>query len=444
MVWHGSPVRFLASAIAAATGGRLVGPDVEIGGVVVDSRGVRGGELFVPVEAERDGHDFVSAALAAGAAAYLTNRPPVGGTAVAVADTGLALQALGSAARQRLPDRVVGITGSVGKTSVKDLLASALARRWRTASSPHSFNNELGVPLTLCNAADETQAVAVEMGSRGPGHIRLLCGLARPTVGVITAVAAAHTETFGSLEAVARSKAELVEALPPDGTAVLNGVDARVRAMASLTAGRVLLYGGSRDEVVAEGVVLDGELLPSFLLRSPWGSVRVQLAVRGAHQVGNALAAGAAALAVEVALDDVAAGLEEAVPSPWRMELGRSSSGLLVLNDAYNANPASVSAALRALAGLGGPRKIAFLGTMAELGSRSAEEHRDIAAEAATMGIRLVAVAEPFYGGELVHSITEALALVAAEGLGEGDAVLVKGSRVAGLERLAAALLGAS
>ncbi len=428
-------MRLRTCEVAGATGGQLVGPDVEVDGVTIDSRRVRGGELFVPVVAERDGHDYVAGALAAGAAAYLSSRPPQGATAVVVDDTVAALAALGGYARSRLPERVVGITGSVGKTSVKDLLSAALSPRWRTAASVGSHNNELGVPLTLVGAPDDAEAVVVEMGARFPGDLRFLCGIARPTVAVVTAVSLVHTETFGTLEDVARAKAELVEALPAHGTAVLNADDALVAAMARRTPARVLGYGLERGEVRADGIALDAELRPSFTLRSPWGDASVTLAVRGRHQVANAVAAAASALACGAEPDEVATGLARAHLSPWRMALTRSPSGALVLNDAYNANPASTLAAMQALAELDVSRRVAVLGTMAELGEVSAREHGRVAAAAAELGIRVVAVAEPAYGGELVEGIEAALDALGE--LGEGDAVLVKGSRVAGLERLA-------
>ena len=200
-----------ASTVARATGGTLVGPDVAVDGAAIDSRLVRGGELFVPVVAARDGHDFLGDALAAGAAAYLTAREPVAGATAVVVPTLTALTAVGVVARDRLPERVVGITGSVGKTSTKDLLAAALARRWLTAASLKLFNNELGVPLTLVNAPDGAEAAVVEMGARGRGHIAALCRIARPTVGVVTTVGPAHTGLFGTIEEVAGAKGELVE-----------------------------------------------------------------------------------------------------------------------------------------------------------------------------------------------------------------------------------------
>jgi UDP-N-acetylmuramoyl-tripeptide--D-alanyl-D-alanine ligase len=435
----GAVMRFRASEVAAAVGGHLVGPDVEVDGAAIDSRRVTGGELFVPVVAERDGHDFVGAARAAGAAAYLTARSPAGGTAVVVDDTLAALTALGRAARARLPEPVLAITGSVGKTSVKDLLAAVLGLRGPVAVSDKSFNNELGVPLTLVGAPGGSWAAVVEMGARAPGDLRLLCSIARPTVGVVTAVAAVHTETFGTVDDVARAKAELVEALPAHGTAVLNADDARVRAMAGVTVASVLTFGMSPEaDVSAEAVEVDAQLRASFHLRSPAGPAAVRLGVPGRHQVGNALAAAAAALGCGAGLDEVAAGLERARLSEWRMALTRSEAGAVILNDAYNANPTSTAAALRALAELDAERRVAVLGTMAELGNSSASEHRRVAALAAELGIRVVAVAEPAYGCELVDDIDAAVGALGS--LGKGDAVLVKGSRVAGLERLAARL----
>jgi UDP-N-acetylmuramoyl-tripeptide--D-alanyl-D-alanine ligase len=432
-------MRLRLSAVAEATGGELVGPDVEVDGAVIDSRRVRGGELFVPIVAERDGHDFVASALAAGAAASLSARGPVAGSAVVVEDTLVALHDLTRHARSRLGGQVVGITGSVGKTTVKDLLVAALARRWRTAATAGNQNNELGVPLTLLGAPDAAEALVVEMGACAAGDLRLLSSLARPTIGVVTSVGLAHTATFGNLEEVARAKVELVEGLASSATAVLNGDDPLVAAMAGATSATVVTFGLSAGaDVTAEEVVLDDDLRASFRLRSPWGDAEVRLLVAGHHQVVNALAAATAALVAGVDLAPVAAGLAGAVLSPSRMALGRSPGGAVVIDDAYNANPLSLAAALRSLAALGATRRIAVLGTMAELGAVSEREHRVAAGLAAELGIRVVAVAEPRYGVEVVDGVEEALAALGR--LGEGDAVLVKGSRVAGLERLAARL----
>jgi UDP-N-acetylmuramoyl-tripeptide--D-alanyl-D-alanine ligase len=426
------------SEVAAATDGELVGPDATVSGAAIDSRAIVPGQLFVPVIAERDGHDFIPTALAGGAAGYLTSRDAVDdGTAVVVDDTVAALGRLGQHARRQSEGQVIGVTGSVGKTSVKDLLAAALAARWRTSASHRSFNNELGVPITLLNAPAGTEALVVEMGARGVGHIKALCDIASPTVGVVTRVAAVHTEAFGTLDDVAVAKGELVEALPPDGVAVLNADDHRVAAMAGRTQARVVTFGAAGD-VRAEQLVLDEELRPSFWLVSSWGNVPVSLRVRGAHMVDNALAAAAAALACDVPLDLLPPALAGAQLSPWRMDLIRTRAGGVVLNDAYNANPASMTAALQALAALPARRRIAVLGIMAELGARSEEEHLTIGALARELGVDVIGVEVVAYGGTTVASL-DAVAESVGE-VGDGVAVLLKGSRVAGLERLVGVL----
>ncbi|MGH9263885.1 MAG: UDP-N-acetylmuramoyl-tripeptide--D-alanyl-D-alanine ligase [Acidimicrobiales bacterium] len=431
-------MRLRATDVAAATGGTLLGPDVEIEGASIDSRLVRGGELFVAIRAERDGHDFVGTALDAGAAACLVSVDAGRVPAVLVPDTMPALTALGSAARNRLTARVVGITGSVGKTSTKDLLAAALTRRYRVSASAKSFNNELGVPLTVLNTPGDAEALVVEMGARGKGHIAALCAVARPLVGVVTTVGISHAEFFGTVDDVVAAKGELVEALPSEGTAVLNADVEPVAGMASRTVARVLTFGLAGGDVRAEEVSLDGDLRPTFRLCSPWGHATARLEVRGHHQIGNALAAAAAALACDMDVHEVAEGLGDARLSPWRMQLERSPSGALVLNDAYNANPLSTEAALRALAGLPAERRTAVLGVMAELGQVGPAEHARVGALAQELGIRLISVAAPDYGGELVADPAQALERLGP--IGPGDAVLVKGSRAAGLETVAGTL----
>ena len=433
--------------LVSATGGTLTGEGREVSGVAIDSRRLAGGELFVALRAERDGHDFIYDAASAGAGGVLveTGRAPGSGIRVIeVPDTAAALLAIGRAARQRLDAEVVGITGSVGKTSTKDLVAAAVAATRSVTSSEKSFNNELGVPITLANAAEDTEVAVIEMGARGPGHIALLCEIARPSIAVVTAVAAAHTEAFGSLDAVARAKGELVEALQGGGTAVLNHDDERVRAMASRSerASKVF-YSASGDasaDVTAEGARLDSDLRPRFRALTPWGGAEVRLEARGMHQVGNALAALSVACLCGVPIEAAASALAEATLSPWRMEISRTASGTAVINDAYNANPASVSAALDALASLEADRRIAVLGEMAELGERSADEHLAVASKAAERGIEVLAVGTGAYGTRTVPDVDAAFAVLRDMDLGAGDAVLVKASRVVGLERLAARL----
>jgi UDP-N-acetylmuramoyl-tripeptide--D-alanyl-D-alanine ligase len=434
-------MRFLASDVARAVGGELVGPDVEIDEARHDSRDIVGGELFVPLVDQRDGHDFIQSALAAGAAAYFTSREPEGGSAICVADPARALAALGMHARSKLPDRVVGVTGSVGKTSCKDLAAAALGVRFETHASLRSFNNELGVPLTLVNAPEGTEATIVEMGARGLGHIDELCDIAQPLIGVVTTVESVHTELFGDLVQVALAKGELIEHLPHNGTAILNKANEHVAAMAARAVGRVLFFGTDDADVRASNVVLDRDLRPSFLLETAWGNTPVELGVRGEHQVMNALAAAAVALVCGVSLGEVAQGLSLAELSPWRMELHTAPSGALVLNDAYNAGPASMEAALRAVHQLEATHRVAVLGPMAELGDQGRAAHRRITAIASELGIDLLAVGAPDYGDGAEHVDDIAAALDRLGSIGAGDAVLVKGSRMAGLEQLAHALL---
>jgi UDP-N-acetylmuramoyl-tripeptide--D-alanyl-D-alanine ligase len=351
------------------------------------------------------------------------------------------------------------VTGSSGKTSTKDLLAGALATSRRVTASPASHNNELGVPATLLNAPDDVEVVVCELGARGIGHIALLCGVVRPTVGVVTNVGTAHSAMYadGPL-GILQAKGELVASLPTDGTAVLNADDPATPALAERTVARVLTFGVTpAADVAVQGLALDDELRPRFRLATPWGTADVRLEARGAHQAANAAAAAAAALAVGAPLDAVAAGLGGARLSPWRMEIGRTAAGALVVNDAYNANPESVAAALDALAAVAlpaGGRRIAVLGPMAELGAAGSAAHRAVGRRAADLGIDvLVAVGVDATGiaEGYVVSPGEGRAVVVVDAgaaldevgreLAPADAVLVKASRVAGLEAVAHALL---
>ena len=445
---HTRAVRWTLAEIAAATGGRLHGDGAAtVDGVTQDSRDVRPGMLFVPLVAERDGHDFIADAVARGAAAYLTARGPSGveAAAVEVTDTQAALTALAREARSRLGSvPVVGITGSVGKTTTKDLLAAVLGQDRRVWASTRSFNNEIGVPITLLATPDDAEALVVEMGSRGPGHIAELCRAARPTMGVITTVGLSHTSELGSLAAVVSAKRELVESLPAaadGGVAFLNAGVPEVAAMAAATDARVVTFGDG-GEVSARGLKLDDDLTPRFVLHSRLGEVEVKLGARGLHSVDNALAAAAVGIELGVSLKDVAAGLAEPTLSPLRMEILRTAGGARLLNDCYNANPLSMRAALHALAALPAQRRIAVLGTMAELGDFEAAEHAAIGSLAGQMGIDVIAVDSPGYSsGDGIVIEAEGIdgALAALDDLGildAGYAVLVKGSRVAGLERL--------
>lgn len=428
-------MRLQASQVAAAVGGTLVGPDVTVDGASFDSRATLPGQLFVPIVAERDGHEFIGSALEAGAAAYLTARPAGAGTAIVVDDTAAALMRLATWARSRLDVPVIGVTGSVGKTSTKDLVAAALGAQRRVAANVRSFNNEQGLPVTILGAPDGTEVLVLEMGMRGFGEITRLCSVGRPTIGIVTAVAAAHTERVGGIEGVAVAKRELVEALPPSGTAILNADDHRVAAMAAHTPASVVTYGLAGD-VRVSALVLDELARPSFRVDTPWGSADVRLAVSGEHMASNAAAALAAAGVVEGTIDVAVEALASSTISGMRMEVTRAPSGAIVVNDAYNANPDSMRAALRALANIAADRRVAIVGVMAELDDPAAG-HRAVAATAAELGIELIATGTDLYG---VESVDDPLAALGT--IGVGDAVLVKASRVAGLDRLAAELTG--
>lgn len=425
-------MRCSTSELAAHLGGELVGPDVSLDGASIDSRTITHGQLYVPIVAERDGHAFIAAALAAGAPAYLTAQEPVGGTAIRVPDTAAALLALGALARRRVGG-AIGITGSVGKTTTKDLLAGCLASTFRTVANVGSFNNELGLPLTLLNAQEDARWAVLEMGVRREGDISRLAAVAHPEAGIVTSVAMAHVQFMGDLDGVARAKGELVAALPATGVAVLNVDDPRVRAMASLSACPVVGYGLSADaDVRALDVTLDPDLRARFRLSSPWGQADVRLALHGLHQVPNALAAATVALWCGVPIEAVAEALAVRQGSPWRMEVRHVPGGPTLVVDCFNAIPASAEAALRSLAALAGRRKVAVLGLMAELGDQSAAEHRRIARVAEGLGIEVVGYETPLYGEAYVSGVEEAVAVLRT--LGADDAALVKGSRVARLE----------
>ncbi|HEU5268059.1 MAG TPA: UDP-N-acetylmuramoyl-tripeptide--D-alanyl-D-alanine ligase, partial [Jatrophihabitans sp.] len=331
--------------VAEIVGGRLVAADPAAGvtgSVEFDSREVTRGGLFLALPGEHvDGHDYVSAAVANGALAALVTRP-VDGPRIEIEDGFAALAALAGAVVRRLPDAtVIGVTGSSGKTSTKDLLAQLLARTGRTVAPPGSFNNELGHPYTVLRAETDTRFLVLETSARGIGHIAYLTRIAPPHVGVVLNVGSAHLGEFGSREAIAQAKGELVEALPTDGVAVLNADDPLVRAMAERTAARIVTVGESADaDVRAEAVTLDDRGRASFDLVCGNGRAAVTLGLVGAHHVGNALAAAAVALECGMSLDDTADALTAARPvSRWRMELTERADGVLVVNDAYNANP---------------------------------------------------------------------------------------------------------
>ncbi|GGJ85537.1 UDP-N-acetylmuramoyl-tripeptide--D-alanyl-D-alanine ligase [Pilimelia anulata] len=437
--------------VAAAVGGRLAGADpaaVVTGGVEFDSRRAGPGGLFVAFPGERvDGHDFAPAAVAAGAVAVLAGRELPGVPAVLVDDPLAALARLARAVVDRLPGlTIVGLTGSSGKTTTKDHVAALLAPVGPTVAAPGSFNNELGHPYTVCRATADTRYLVLELGARGPGHIAYLCGIAPPRIGVVLNVGAAHVGEFGSVDATAAAKGELVAALPADGLAVLNADDPRVRAMAARTAAQVQLVGTAADaDIAARDVTLDDRGRAAFTLVTPEGSAPVRLGVAGAHQVGNVLAAAAVARRAGLPLDRLAPALGELRPaSSRRMDVFDRADGVTVIDDSYNANPGSMAAALRALAALGaGRRTVAVLGYMAELGHAEADGHADVGRLAAETGVaELVVVgdaaapladaarAAPGRPGRVTVVTDQAAAIDHLRAvLTPRDVVLVKGSR---------------
>ncbi|WP_053648159.1 UDP-N-acetylmuramoyl-tripeptide--D-alanyl-D-alanine ligase [Streptomyces sp. XY431] len=452
--------------VAAAVGGTLADADPDAlvtAPVEVDSRKVRPGGLFAAFVGEHvDGHDYADRALAAGAVAVLASRP-VGGPTVLVDSVVDALGKLARAVVGRADAAVVALTGSAGKTSTKDLIAQLLQRLGDTVYPPGSLNNEIGHPMTALRVEDTTRHLVLEMGARHKGDIEYLTSITPPRIGLVLNVGTAHVGEFGSQEAIAEAKGELVEALPADGVAILNADDRLVRAMASRTKARVVYFGESAEaEVRARDVRLDSTGRPSFTLSTPAGSAPVQLRLYGEHHVSNALAAAAVATELGMTVDDTAEALSEAgALSRWRMEVVDRADGVTVVNDAYNANPDSMRAALRALISMGGRgperrRTWAVLGEMRELGEDSLAEHDAIGRLAVRLDVtKLVAVGgreaacmelgarnEGSWGEEsvLVSDADAAVELLRSQ-LRPGDVVLVKASRSVGLEKVAEALL---
>ncbi|MFB9908270.1 UDP-N-acetylmuramoyl-tripeptide--D-alanyl-D-alanine ligase [Allokutzneria oryzae] len=488
--------------IAKAVGGRLHNTDgspVVTGSVEFDSRQLTAGGLFVALPGEKvDGHDFAAKAVTSGAAGVLAARevdapavivPPVSeahhGSVALTGDTdgsGAAVLAALAALARHVVDRlaaeaelaVVGVTGSSGKTSTKDLIAQVLGPMGPTVAPPGSFNNELGHPWTALRSDADTRFLVLELSARGVGHIAQLCHVAPPRIGVVLNVGSAHLGEFGSREEIARTKGELVEELPAEGVAVLNADDPLVAAMAARTKAKVVLVGQSREaDVRAENVELDEQARARFLLVTPHGSAEVALGLHGEHHVGNALSAAAVALELGATVEDVAKRLSDAQRvSQRRMEVTTRADGVTVVNDSYNANPESMRAALKTLAAMtrghgaqppGGvadatqPRRgWAVLGVMGELGDDHIAAHDGIGRYAVRLDVsRLVVVGEqaaPMHQGAylegswgeesvLVPDVDAAIELLRDQ-VRPGDVVLVKASKVAGLWRVADALLG--
>jgi UDP-N-acetylmuramoyl-tripeptide--D-alanyl-D-alanine ligase len=463
---HGGPAALSADDIVAATGGSLLARSSRpVHGGAVDSRLVEAGVLFVALPGTRvDGHDFVADAIAAGAAAVLVARPldaraaeavaaHAGGVSViVVGDPLAALQRVAGAWRSRFSPLTVGITGSVGKTSVKEAVAAVLSSRLRTLRSPGNANNEIGLPLTLLRLDASVEAAVLEMGMYTGGEIADLARIARPSVGVVTAVAPVHLERAGSLDAIANAKAELVEALPADGVAVLNADDSIVRSFDRRTAARAVLYGMAADaDVRVEDVRAAGAAGTSFTLVAAGSRREVLTPALGRHSAVNGAAAAAVGLAAGLGLDEVADALAGGWSADHRaqlVDLGRYR----LLDDSYNAAPSSMLAALDLLATLPG-RRVAVLGEMLELGDLSDAGHREVGVaagrtvdELVTVGAGAGRIADAAVAAGLpagrVHRAPDraAAATVLRDVVRDGDVVLVKASRGAALDLLVADL----
>jgi len=453
--------------LAHVVGGTLVAGrlDAVVTGVVIDSRLARPGVAFVALPGERtDGHAHIADAVARGARAVVASRDDdeVRGHAMEREDIGLvvvddslaALQQLAAHHRSRLDGIVIGITGSTGKTSTKDFVRAVLETTLRTEATEGNRNNEIGLPLTILDARPDVEALVLEMAMRGAGQIRELCGIARPECGIITNIGVSHVEILGSEEAIALAKAELIECVQAGGRVFLNGDDAWSRRIAERAAGEVTWFGVDEgNDVTARDIEVAVDGCVSFALSAGPVEQPVSLRVPGRHNVYNALSAAALGLYLNLSPAHIAEGLSNAALSAMRMEVFQTASGVTVLNDAYNANPTSMRAALRTLADVQPDdegRRVAVLGDMAELGSLTELSHFRLGEEVAHLGLDLLVTAGPrarrIAEGALAEGMTanrvrecddtETASALVSEELQAGDVVLVKASRVMGLERV--------
>jgi len=431
------------SDIALVLRGEVIGGSVdEIQTVGIDSRAISVGSLFVAVVGERfDGHDFVAEALSSGAVAVVVERGRCTGDEprIEVDSTLTALLDLAAHRRDELTMPVVAITGSTGKTSTKDLIAAGIPGSW---ASPRSFNNEVGVPLTVLGTPDDATALIVEVGSRGAGHIRWLAPAVRPNVAVVTNLGVVHLETFGSLDGLADAKFELIASLTASGVAVVPSDEPRLVRDGST---RTLTFGPPPADVEVASASADRDGSAEYVLRIGGSTHAGSLAMAGSHQSYNLAAGAAVALALDLAVDDFLRNAASAKGSEWRMDVHVGT--YTVVNDAYNANPQSVEAALRTVASMEG-RPLVVLGPMAELGSVCQTSHQAMGALARALGFAAIIVVGPDHGyglgaGESTVHVAdiEAARDTLARLVEPGDVVLVKASRSAGFERLASALI---
>ncbi len=467
-------MKVTVESLLRATGGQLVQGDRStiIESFCNDSRLLRPDSCFVAIRAERDGHDFIGDASAHGASVALTDRSidSTVGRDIAIVRVGSTLEALADIARQVRHEvlasaNVVGITGSTGKTSTKDLCAGAL-RSVRVHTTSQSFNNEIGLPLTILDAPENTEVLVLEMGARFRGNIQELCDIAAPSIGIITNIGLAHAEHLGGIAGVLATKGELFASLPENGLAILPAGEF-ADALSERTSAETMRVGlkadaSARPDVTVHVVDLDEELRPTVRIESPWGAAEMRVGLRGAHQGVNAAMAFVAALRCGVEVEAAADGISRATGSDWRMEVVTVANDVTLINDSYNANPTSMRAAIDALtqAPCRGHR-IAVVGSMRELGLHSEEEHLKLGARCAEAPIDiLICVGEEgawiARGAELrIDSMTgrrfatvdtvkdaEAASAVLEKVVGPGDTILVKASRALGLEAVAKSVQG--
>ncbi len=450
---------FTLQQVLTVTNGQLLvsGPGFHFTGVSTDTRALQPGDLFVAIKGERfNGHDFLEAAREKGAAGAVVEESIRGvrrrhtafgeWNLIEVTDTLYALGRLAQSHRLRFKIPVIGITGSAGKTTTKELTAAILGHSQPILKTPENFNNEIGLPHTLFGLTADHQAAVVEFGMRGRGQINYLASLARPTIGIITNIGLTHLELLGSPEEIALAKAELLDEMPARTVAILPRDDAYYPLLRDHARGQVVTVGfNPACDVWADEVVLGADGCARFALRTRHGALPIRLGTPGRHQVSNAVAAAAAAISAEASDDDIVAGLALELPTAGRMQVRQTRQGVTVIDDTYNANPAAVRATLAFLAEMPGVRKIAILGDMRELGPAAEALHRDLGHYAMTLGLdALLAVGElgrAYVAGAADPrarwypdnaAVSDALLREAAP----GDVVLVKGSRAMHMDEI--------
>ncbi len=439
-------MRITATDVALVANGTLIGPGVDANGISFDSRQIVPGSAFVAIVAQRDGHQFVADAVAGGASFLIVERGRSvdGVTCVEVDDTVAALAKIAAHCRQRFTDAggqcVVGITGSVGKTTTKAFVAAVLARGFfRVHAAESSFNNDIGVPVSIINAPDGCEAMVLEMGMRGFGEIARLCEYAQPTIAVITVIGDAHSERVGGRDGIIRAKGELIEALDEDGIAVLNADDSGAMSLEDRCAGRVITYGGALSADVGYEITdRDDTGCATVDFSFDGETATTTLTLPGDHMASNAAAAVAVGIASAMLLAECVGGLNDVQGATGRMRWMTSRQGIRILDDSYNANTVSMTAALDTISLVPAVRRVAVLGAMAEL-SDMEESHRRIEMYALSLGIEVLPLETDLYGA-CALSMEEVMA--ALEELTSDDVVVVKGSRSSATQRVVAALLG--